>query len=313
MRIGVDIMGGDFAPEAIILGAILAQKKLPDDIKLVLIGNENAVIDVCKKQDFDHTCFDIVHTPELIQMGEHPAKAFVNKPKASIVIGFNLLRENEIDGIASAGNTGAMLVGAMQTVKSVPGVVRPAIAAAIPNLNGDPNIILDVGINPDCKPDVLFQYGILGSIYAHYVHNITNPKVGLLNIGSEEEKGNLLTKASYQSMKGSKDFNFIGNVEGHDIFNYDKVDVIVCDGFVGNIVLKEAESLYALIKKRNIKDELFDRFNFENYGGTPILGINAPVVIGHGISNAKAIKNMILHTKEVIDAKLANKIKEVFK
>lgn len=312
MRIGIDIMGGDFAPESTVKGSILAYHEVPKDVKLVLIGDESKIKKIADQEGFDYSNFDIVHTTSMIEMGEHPAKAFASKKEASIVKGFHLLHEGKIDGIASAGNTGAMMVGAMQTVKVIPGIIRPAIAVAIPNVNGDPNIILDVGINPDSKPDVLYQYGILGSLYAKFVLNIDNPKVGLLNIGSEEEKGNLLTKSTFQSMKDTLDFNFIGNVEGHDIFNYSKVDVIVCDGFVGNVVLKQAESLYALVKQRKIEDELFERFNYENAGGTPVLGINAPVIIGHGISSGLAIKNMILHTKGVIEANLSQKLRSFF-
>jgi len=148
-------------------------------------------------------------------------------------------------------------------------------------------------------------------LYAEHVHGITNPKVALLNIGEEEGKGNLLTQSAYSLMKDSEDFNFVGNVEGRDLFN-ESADVIVCDGFTGNIVLKQAEAFYALTKKRGLQDEYFDRFNYENYGGTPILGVNGAVMIGHGISNDKAIKNMLLHTAEVIEAKLSEKIKTAF-
>ena len=244
-------------------------------------------------------------------MDEYPAKAFTQKPSASIPLGFSMLKAGKIDGFASAGNTGAMLVGAIQLVKAVPGVIRPCITAGIPKNTGHPTILLDVGINPDCKPDVLYQYAILGSLYAELVYNIENPKVALFNIGTEEEKGNLLTKATYQAMKGTTDFNFIGNIEGTDIFR-DDLDVIVCDGFVGNTILKAAEAFYTLLLKRRIKDEYFDKFNYENYGGTPILGINAAAIIGHGISGPGAIKNMILHTANVIEAKLTEKIKQAF-
>jgi glycerol-3-phosphate acyltransferase PlsX len=181
----------------------------------------------------------------------------------------------------------------------------------VPQLNGNFSILLDVGINPDCKPDVLFQYGLVGSIYANHVYNIKNPRIGLINIGEEKEKGNLVVKSAYELMNGTKRFNFIGNVEGNEIFD-DKADVLVCDGFVGNIILKEAEAFYKIIKSKNISDSYFERFNFENIGGTPILGVNGNIIIGHGISNDIAVKNMILHTKEVIDANLSEKIKEAF-
>jgi phosphate acyltransferase len=313
IRIGLDVMGGDFAPGVNIAGTILARKLIKDDAKIVLIGDQPKIEALMKAQngeDFSKT--EIVHASEVIEMGDHPARAFSQKVNSSINLGFQLLQKGEIDGFASAGSTGAMMVGAMYTVKSIPGIIRPAITSPIPKPSGKYSLILDVGLNSDCKPDVLYQYGILGSLYAEYVYGYKKPKVGLLNIGSEEEKGNLLTKAAYQMMAGTKDFNFIGNIEGNDIFNED-VDVVVCDGFVGNIVLKQAEALYHLTKSRNIDDPYFSKFNFENYGGTPVLGINSNVIIGHGVSNDVAIKNMILQTKSVIEANLPTKIKEFFK
>ena len=312
IRIGLDVMGGDFAPGCNIAGAMLARELL-DDVKLVLIGDQPQLEALIKaKNGESFSGYEIVHASEVIEMGDHPAKAFAQKVNSSINVGFQLLHSSQIDGFASAGSTGAMMVGAMYTVKSIPGIIRPAITSPIPKPSGKYSLILAVGLNSDCKPDVLYQYGILGSLYAEYVYGYANPKVGLLNIGSEEEKGNLLTKAAYQIMSGTKDFNFIGNIEGNDIFNED-VDVVVCDGFVGNIVLKQAEALYHLVKKRNIDDPYFSKFNFENYGGTPVLGINSNVIIGHGVSNDVAIKNMLLQTKGVIDANLPTKIREFFK
>lgn len=312
MRIGIDIMGGDFAPEATVLGSIQAFKELDSNDRIVMFGDKDQILPILKRENIDPSSFEIVHTSQIIEMGEHPAKAFSKKTDSSITVGFHLLNKGEIDGFASAGNTGAMMVGAMYTVKVVPGIIRPCISSVLPLMSGGNAILTDVGINADCRPDVLYQYAILGSIYAEFVHKIKTPKVGLLNIGEEEEKGNLLSRSAHELMKDSSDFNFIGNVEGNDLFS-GKADVIVTDGFTGNVVLKEAESFFKLIKKRNIDDEYFNRFNFENYGGTPILGINSTVVIGHGISNAKAIKNMILHTKDVIGAKINDRFKARFK
>jgi glycerol-3-phosphate acyltransferase PlsX len=312
MRIGIDILGGDFAPEATVGGCIMAAEVLPAGSKLVLIGDEKRIADLCKEKKFDPSVFDIVHTSERIEMGEHPARAFMQKPGASVVKGFKLLAHHEIDGFASAGNTGAMMVGAMQVIKSIPGIIRPCIPASIPRNGEFPVLLLDVGLNPDCDHEELNQYAILGSIYAHCVLGVRSPRVGLLNIGEEEGKGNLITKAAYQLMKDSVFFKFIGNVEGNDLFG-DKADVIVCDGFVGNVMLKEAEAFYSMIRKRKIVDEFFEKFNFVNYGGTPVLGINSPVLIAHGISNDIAIKNLILHTAEVIKSNLCENIKEAFK
>lgn len=173
-------------------------------------------------------------------------------------------------------------------------------------------VILDVGANADCKPDVLYQFAILGSIFAEKVYGIENPKVGLLNIGEEEEKGNLLAQATHELMKDTDDFNFIGNAEGFDLFN-DKADVVVCDGFTGNVVLKEAESIYQIMKSRGIEDSYFDRFNYENYGGTPVLGVNKDVVIGHGNASPQAIRKMISLAAEVAEAKLADQLKKKFR
>lgn len=311
MKIGLDIMGGDYAPKATVLGAIEAYKQLKEDQKLVLIGDRTFIDPILKDNNFNPDLFQIIHTTEVIGMGEHPTKAIVQKPNSSISLGFSLLKDGEIDSFASAGNTGAMLVGAMFSVKTVPGVIRPAIASIVPKVKGGCGILLDVGANADCKPDTLLQFGILGSIYAEHIYNIANAKVGLMNIGEEEEKGNLLTQASYTLMKETELLNFIGNIEGRDLFN-DKADVIVCDGFTGNVVLKLAESFYVLTLKKGMKDEFFDRFNYEQYGGSPILGVNAPVIIGHGISSPEAIKNMVLLSRDMIETKIIDKFKVAF-
>jgi phosphate acyltransferase len=204
-----------------------------------------------------------------------------------------------------------MLVGAMFTVKAIPGVIRPCITGILPKESGGYGIILDVGTNADCKPDVLYQFGVLGSICAKEIYKISNPKVALLNIGEEPEKGNLVSQAAYNLMKDTKDFNFVGNVEGNDLFS-DKADVIVCEGFVGNVVLKNAEAFYKLCKSRKISDEYFDKFNYELYGGTPILGINSNVLISHGKSSPLAFKNVLVLAKDMVNAKLDEKIKQVF-
>ena len=311
MRIGFDILGGDYAPNNCLEGVILAAKELPEQAKIVLIGDSDVAKDYFKKKGIDDSKFDYVHTVEFIEMGEHPTKAFSQKPNSSINLGFKLLKEAQLDAFISAGNTGAMLVGSMFTVKSVPGVIRPCITSIMPKENGGYGLILDVGTNADCKPDVLYQFGILGSILAKEIYNINNPKVGLLNIGEEPEKGNLVSQATHSLMKESKDFNFVGNIEGRDLFS-DKADVIVCEGFVGNVVLKMAEAFYEVIKKRNASDEYFDKFNYELYGGTPILGVNSNVLICHGISSPLAFKNTLLLAKNLIDVKLTEKIQQTF-
>ena len=289
----------------------MALKDLPAEVKLVLIGDQKIAEAYFKDKKADTSRLEFIHSTEVIGMGEHPTKAFSQKPTSTISLGFKLLKEKQIDAFASAGNTGAMLVGSMFTVKAIPGVIRPCITSILPKENGGFGLVLDVGTNADCKPDVLYQFGILGSICAKEVYKIKEPKVGLLNIGEEAEKGNLVTQATHALMKDSKDFNFVGNIEGRDVFS-DKADVIVCEGFVGNILLKTAEAFYELIQKRKRSDAYFDRFNYELYGGTPILGVNGNVMIGHGISSALAFKNMLLLAKDVADVKLNDKIAQNF-
>ena len=311
MKIGLDIMGGDFAPKATVLGAIEAQKALLPGQKIVLFGDKDQALPLISENGIDPDVFEYVHTKEMIGMGEHAAKAVLQKPTSSISLGFQYLKDGQIDAFSSAGNTGAMLVGAMFSVKPIPGVIRPAIATNVPKLKSGFGIMLDVGANADCKPEVLAQFGILGSLYAEHVYHVHNPKVALMNIGEEEEKGNVLTQATFPLLQKTS-LNFVGNIEGRDLFN-DKADVIVCDGFTGNVMLKLAETFYILTLKKGFKDEFFDRFNYEQYGGSPILGVNAPVLIGHGISTPKAIKNMVLLCRTMIEAQFVDKIKEAFK
>ena len=311
MKIGLDIMGGDFAPQATVLGAIAACKALPADQKLVLIGDKEITVSILHENNFSPDHFEFVHTTEVIGMGEHPTKAVVQKPDSSISVGFQLLKSGELQAFSSAGNTGAMLVGSLFSVKAIPGVLRPAMTTIVPKLDGGLGILLDVGANADCKAENLFQFGVLGSLFAQCVYNIANPRVGLVNIGEEEEKGNLLCQATYPLMKGTPLFNFVGNVEGRDFFN-ESTDVYIADGFTGNVVLKMAESFYELGYKKGINDEFFARFNYEQYGGSPILGVNAPVVVGHGISSPEAIKNMVLLSRNMVESDLVNKIKNAF-
>jgi glycerol-3-phosphate acyltransferase PlsX len=312
MKIGLDIMGGDYAPKANVLGAIAAHKLLSPNEHLVLIGDEQQIKPLVSENGFNPDHFEYVHTAEVIGMGEHPTKAIVQKPNSSISVGFNLLKAGQLDSFASAGNSGAMLVGAVFSVKTIPGIIRPCLCTHVPKLTGGVGLMLDVGANADCKPDTLLQFGILGSLYAENVMQINNPKVALMNIGEEDEKGNMLSMATFPLMKETNLFNFVGNIEGRDLFN-DKADVIVCDGFTGNVLLKLAESFYIVTIKKGMKDEFFDRLNYENYGGSPVLGVNAPVIIGHGISSPTAVKNMIMQSRDMVATGLVDKIQAAFK
>jgi glycerol-3-phosphate acyltransferase PlsX len=310
MRIGLDVMGGDFAPDAVIEGAVDSLPHLLKDEKLVLLGNESVIRVKLNEMSVEPSLFEIVNTTQVIEMGDHPAKAFSQKKNSSIAVGYGMLKSGLIDGFCSAGNTGAMLVGASYTVNVIPGVFRPALATLIPSVSGKASVILDVGLNPDTKPDVLLQYGILGRIFAKDVLEIVNPTVGLLNIGEEETKGTASIKAAYELMKEHPGLNFTGNIEGNHLYTDRMPDVIVCDGFIGNIVLKQTEAFHGVCKLKNISDPFFDQLDWENIGGTPIVGINANVVIGHGISKRKAIMNMVLQTRAVVHADLAQRIKE---
>lgn len=310
MYIGLDMMGGDYAPQATIQGALLAAEELPSSCRLALIGDRELIRSHLLKEGGSPGDFDIVHAPSVIEMGENPTRAFSQKSDSSIAVGFDLLREGRINALCSAGNTGAMLVGAVLSVKPIEGIQRPCIVSLIPKEKGGYGVLLDVGSNADCKPETLYQFGVLGSMYAEGVLGISNPKIGLINIGEEPEKGNAVAQAAFQAMAGSGDFNFIGNIEGRDLFN-DKADVMVCDGFTGNVILKLCESFHGLFKARNFSDPYLDRFDYEHYGGTPILGINSTVIVGHGISNGRAIKNMLLRAHEMESAGLNEKIKAV--
>ena len=312
MNIGVDMMGGDFAPIEAVKGIKLLREGNPgmSDAQptLTLFGDEPQIAALLAEHGVDMKGINIVHTTQVIDMHEHPTKAFREKQDSSIAVGFGYLAKGLTDAFISAGNTGAMMVGSLFSIKAIEGIQRPTIGAYMPRENGQLGWLLDAGINSDCKPENLVQFALLGSIFAEQVLNIPNPKVGLINIGEEEGKGNLLAQAAYPLLKESTGINFIGNIEGRDIF-LDKSDVMICDGFTGNIILKLAESIHGLTQRRNVKDEFFDMFEFEQYGGVPVLGVNKPVIIGHGISHAKAFKNMISIAQKMIEKDVIGMIK----
>lgn len=307
------MMGGDYAPSEAVKGLALYLNDDSHETHLVCIGNEAEVKPLLESYGIaSDSRIQLVHAPETIGYNEHPTKALKEKQQSSIAIGFQLLAMGKIDAFVSAGNTGAMLVGAMYSIKTVEGVLRPTIPTLVPKLNGSMGVLLDVGLNADCKPEHLNQFAILGSEYAKSVLNINNPRVGLLNVGEEAEKGNLLCQATYPLLKENKQINFIGNIEGRDLFK-NNADVVVCDGFTGNIVLKMAESIYEMAAHRHLEnDEFFHRFHYENYGGTPVLGIAKPVIIGHGISNDKAFKNMFVQAEKMFDSDFCDKVKMNF-
>lgn len=293
MNIGFDMMGGDFAPEQAVKGlSIYLQQHQNVAAIIFCIGDAEKINPLLQQYQIANQV-KVIHTTEVIGYNEHPTKAFREKQNSSIAVGFKMLAQKEIDAFISAGNTGAMLVGSMFSLKAVEGIIRPTIATLIPKLNGELGLLLDVGLNADCKPEQLNQFAALGTIYAESILNIKSPKVGLVNVGEEEGKGNILSQNTYTLLKENKHINFIGNIEGRDFFN-DKADVMVCDGFTGNIVLKMAEAFYEIAHLRGFdKDEFVGRLHYQNYGGTPVLGVAKPVIIGHGISNDIAFNNMI--------------------
>jgi phosphate acyltransferase len=311
MNIALDMMGGDYAPLETVKGVQLFLSQPNPDAHLTLIGDEARINPLLEEFKIDPTKITVVHASQVIEMQEHPTKALKEKQQSSISIGFHLLATSRVDAFISAGNTGAMLVGSLYSIKAIEGIARPAIGAYIPRENGELSLLIDVGLNADCKPENLSQFAQLGTLFSKHILNFENPRVGLINVGAEEGKGNLLCQAVYPLLKENPQINFIGNIEGRDIL-MDKAEIYVCDGFTGNVLLKFAESLYDIIQRRNIKDEFLNTFNFEIYGGVPVLGVTKPVIIGHGISHAEAFNNMILMAKKMVEQDFIEKLKSSF-
>ena len=304
-------MGGDFAPLEAVKGVQLFCSQSQQQVNLILIGDEQKINPLLSEYKIASENIKVVHAAQVIEMHEHPTKALKDKQQSSIAIGFHLLATGKVDAFISAGNTGAMMVGSLFSIKAIEGVQRPTIGAYLPKENGELSLLLDVGLNSDCKPENLNQFAVLGSLFTKYILNTPDPRVALINLGEEEGKGNLLTQAAYPLLKENNQINFVGNAEGRDLLK-DKADVYVCDGFTGNVILKFAESIYDMVQNRKIEDEHFNRFNFEIYGGVPVLGVNKPVIIGHGISHAKAFDNMIKMAKKMLDENLIDKMRSSF-
>jgi len=308
MNIGLDMMGGDYAPLETAKGVLQFLSEQSNPAQLTLVGDEPKIKELLQELKVTTDSVTVVHADQVIDMDESPTKALKEKPRSSISIGFHLLAKGKTDAFISAGNTGAMLVGALFSIKAIEGVLRPTISSVIPKENGKTGLILDVGLNADCKPEQLNQFAVMGSVYAQHILGVENPRVALLNVGEEEGKGNILAQATYPLLKDNKHINFIGNIEGRDVL-VDVADVIVSEGFTGNVILKLAESLYDISERQNLGHQYFERFNFENYGGTPVLGVAKPVIIGHGISHARAFKNMIILAQKMIEKDVMTKMK----
>ncbi len=325
MKIAIDAMGGDYAPGEIVKGTVLALEER--SLEIILLGNVEKIKEELTKYKFKKDNLSIIDCKESIDTGEFPLNAIRAKKDSSILKGMSLLKNKVAAAFISAGNSGAVMAAALLELRCISKIRRPAIASVLPTVAGKV-IILDVGANVDCKPEHLLQFALIGSKYAKYVLNIKNPKIGLLNIGEEENKGNKFTQNAY-SILNNANINFVGNVEGKDIFK-GIVNVIVCDGFTGNILLKSSEGLAKMIlteiNKRVISQlpqnqemdklkqyfmELVKRTDYTEYGGLPLLGINGLCFICHGRSKSKTIKNAIINASNFIDAKILEHLKEI--
>lgn len=311
MNIAVDAMGGDYAPMAVVEGALLALTALPKNAVLTLVGRESEILEILQTKEYAKEKIIIKHAEEVVEMHEHPTKSYSQKPNSSISVGFRLLKEGSVDAFCSAGNTGAMMVHSLFVLKTFGNVLRPPIAGFFPLKNGKYSLMLDIGANADCKPDVLVQFAELGSLYAKFSFGIENPKVALLNIGEEETKGSAVALATHLLLKEDDRINFVGNIEGRDLFE-GNADVVVTEGFTGNVIFKMGESFYEYANSKKIKDPLIDRMNYEVVGGSPIIGVKGNVIVAHGISSPLAIKNMILLAGKQVDSGVNAKIAEVF-
>ena len=322
-RIIVDAMGGDYAPQNPVVGAIDAYNET-NDFELFLIGKKEKIISVIKSNGLSFNENNIIHADEIIEMGDSPTTALKSKPNSSIVKGAQLVKEGKADAFVSAGNTGAVAAAGTLLIGRLEGVERPTIGTYIPNLTGI-TTVFDVGAFVDSKPHHLLSYAQLANVYVREMFGIANPTIGLLSVGEENEKGNKLTKETFDLLKNSN-LNFYGNIEGGDILT-GKVNIVICDGFVGNILLKFGESFLKILKpmlKKTADSNFFDKikiaisrnsirktfkvFDPNAYGGIPLLGIKAITIIGHGTSSIDGIKNMVLKAREMHNKNLIKKI-----
>lgn len=328
-RIAVDAMGSDFAPHNDVVGAYSAWNS-SKSFELIFIGDKNEILEVVESENLDIDQDQIIHASEKITMSDSPTVAIRTKKNSSIVIGATLVKDKKADAFVSAGNTGAMLAASTLIMGRIPGVGRPTIGASFPNQHGKFSLVFDAGASVDSKPQHLLEYAVMGSIFCKEIYNVENPSVGLLSVGEEEAKGSELTFAAHKLLKEAK-INYAGNIEGRDILN-GKVDVVVCDGFIGNILLKFGESVIGFLKSRikSVANESFmDKIkaliarglfrkalkdmDYQYHGGVPLLGVNGISIIGHGSSTPLAIENMVLRAKEMYDKNIIEKFGESIK
>ena len=324
----MDALGGDFAPVNEVEGTVDVLRETGNRFEVVLVGKEMSISDELAKLGATGLSISIVPAADVIGMHDSPVVAIKQKPNSSLVVGMTLHKEKKVDAFVSAGNTGAVTAASTLILGRIPGVSRPTVAAIFPSETG-PILVVDAGAVTDCKPHFLFEFGVMGSIYSEYIFNKKNPRVGLLNVGEEDTKGDERTKEAYAKFVAGKDrMNFVGNIEGRDILK-GKADVVVCDGFLGNVLLKFAESVPSFLKTKFKKyaDEgplqkllmgimrsplrtIFKEFDYQEFGGVPLLGVNGVTIIGHGSSTPKAIKNMILRAEEMVNRKINAHIEE---
>ncbi len=324
MKILIDVMGGDNAPQTPIEAAVRATKEL--GVHMVLVGDTEIIENELKKYDYNEDSISVVDAPDVISNYDEPAKAVRAMKTASVVVCANLLKKGEADAMLSMGSTGALLAAGLLIVGRIKGILRPALATILPTGQG-PKLLVDAGANTNCRPLNLVQFGIMGDVYMNKVHNIDLPKVGLISNGEEEGKGDELTKKTYPFMKTAP-FNFIGNIEGRDVME-GNADVMVCDGFVGNVVLKTVEGMGHVISdmvkgifKKNLITKIGALFvmdgikefkksmDYREYGGAPLLGCKKPVIKGHGSSDAKAAFNAIRQAKAFVETSVIDGIAE---
>jgi len=327
MRIVIDAMGGDHAPTAAVEGALQALAETDSaELEVILVGNRDILAEKLGSNQRDNSRLHLKHAEQTVSMKESPTKAVRHKPNSSIAVGIDLLKSDEADGFVSAGNTGAVLASSLLSLGRIEGVSRPTIGSYMPTVDRG-CVMFDVGANPDAKPINLLQFAIMGSIYARYIFNISEPRVGLVNIGEERTKGTDVVIDAYGMIEQELP-NFVGNIEGRNILS-GNVDVVVCDGFVGNVLLKFGESIFNSISDM-VKSEISDKpfatigallmkpvinslareFNYEEYGGVPLLGINGVSIICHGSSSSKAIKNAVGVARKMVDEDINAVIKE---
>ena len=327
IKVAVDAMGGDFAPLNDVSGAIIAAEEKKDSLEIILVGKENLINEELKKHKIGLNNISVVNAADVITMHDSPTDSLKTKSDSSISVGINLVKDKKADAFISAGNTGAVMTASILKLGRIKGVGRPTIGSLFPTDKGK-TMVFDVGASVDCKPNHLLEFAVMGSIYMKNVYGIEKPKIALLSVGEEKSKGDNLTIEAYELLERSG-LNFIGNVEGRDVLR-GKADIIVCDGFVGNVILKFAESVLDVMKSKfkayadkgflkkiwvgmmygTLKNVVLKDFDYQEYGGVPLLGVNGITIIGHGKSSPIAIKNMIYKAEEMIRKEVNSKISE---